>query len=255
MAMTAALGFAQNAPKDPSNATPGHPAEPGVLVVSVEPGSPAEKAGIARGDIILDVNGTAVNSQADMRQAVVSHQTGDAITLKVRHGDAEKTVSVALGAKDGRAYMGVLLFPEGQEHTGMRDNAGSDWSLLSSQGAIVARVASGGPADKAGLKRGDVILSVDGVPVDANHSLSFLVQEKKSGDTITLSVQSGWPQTDKSPKDMKVTLGSSPDKKGAWLGVSYREGFPIADLMMPWDGQNGFAVPGFAIPEPSTPSM
>ena len=255
MAMTAALGFAQNAPKDTSNATPGYPSEPGVLVVSVESGSPAEKAGIARGDIILEVNGAAVNTQADVRKAVTSHKEGEAITLKVRHGDTEKTVAVALGARDGRAYMGVLLFPEEQERMGMRDNAERDWPWLSSQGAIVARVASGGPADKAGLKRGDVILSVDRVSVGTDHSLSSLIQQKRSGDTVMLSVQSGRPQADKGPRDVKVTLGSSPDKKGAWLGVSYREGFPIADLMIPRDGQPDFAMPGLMAPELSAPSV
>jgi S1-C subfamily serine protease len=252
LAMTAALGFSQSAPKDSSNATPGHPSQPGVLVVSVQSGSPAEKAGIARGDIILDVNGTAVNTQADMRQAVASHKAGDTITLKVRHGDAEKTLTVALGAMEGHAYVGVLLFPEGQERMGMRDNTNKDWPWIS-QGVIVARVASGSPADKAGLKRGDVILSVDGVFVDTDHSLSALIQQKKSGDTVTLSVQSGWPQTDKGPRDVKVTLGNSPDKKVAWLGVSYREGFPVADLIMPWDGQRGFMVPDFTMPGLTAP--
>lgn len=255
MAMTAALGFAQSAPKDTSNAIPGHPSEPGVVVVFVESGSPAEKAGIARGDIILDVNGAAVNTQADIRKAVASHKEGDAITLKVRHGDTEKTMSVALGSRDGHAYMGVLLFHEGRERIGMRDKADKDWPWVSSQGVIVARVVSGGPADKAGLKRGDVILSVDGVAVDVDHKLSSLIQEKKSGDTVTLSVESGLPQTDKGPNDMKVTLGSSPDKKGAWLGVSYREGFPLADLVMPWDGQRGLAMPGFAMPELRVPGL
>jgi S1-C subfamily serine protease len=241
MAMTATLGFSQNAAKDTSNATLGHPSEPGALVVSVEPGSPAQKTGIARGDIILDVNGITVDTQADVRKAVVSHKEGDVISMKVRHGDAEKTISVTLGAKDGRAYMGVLLLPDGQERIGMRNSSNKDQSLLSSQGAFVALVASGSPADKAGLKKGDMILSVDGTLLDAEHNLSSLIQQKKSGDTVTLSVQSDWPQADKSARNVKVTLGSSPDKKGAWLGVSYREGFPIASSD---EAGGGFVSPG-----------
>jgi len=51
MAATAALGFSQSALKVASNGAFGVSSEPGVLVISVEPGSPAEKAGIARGDV------------------------------------------------------------------------------------------------------------------------------------------------------------------------------------------------------------
>jgi S1-C subfamily serine protease len=255
MAATAALGFSQGALKDTSNGAPVVPSDPGVLVISVESGSPAEKAGIARGDIIMDVNGAAVNTPADTRAAVASHKTGDAITLKVRHGDADKTVSVSLGARDGQAYLGVLLLPDGQGRMGMRDGMGQNWPWLSSQGAIVSHVASKSPADKAGLKQGDVILSVDGVSVNADNNLSSLIQQKKSGDTITLAVQSSGPQGDKSPRDVKVTLGSSPNTKGAWLGVSYREGSPIAELMKPWDGQGGFQVPSFTMPEAIVPDL
>ncbi len=225
---TAALGFSQSA----SDANPGHPSEPGVLVVSVEPGSPAEKAGVVRGDIITDVNGAAVNSQADIRQAIASHKQGDTLSVKVRHGDENKTLSVALGEKNGRPYMGLLLFPEGQGRLGMRRGNEQGWPWATSQGAIVARVASGGPADKAGIKKGDVILSVDGVQVDTDHGLSALIQDKKVGDTVTLSVKARTEPADKAPRDLKVTLGSTPDKKRPWLGVEYRQGFPAA--FMPW---------------------
>jgi len=227
---TAALGFSQSA----SDANPGHPSEPGVLVISVEPGSPAEKAGVVRGDIITEVNGAAVNRLADIRQAIASHKQGDLLSVKVRHGDENKTLSVSLGEKNGRPYMGLLLFPEGQGRFGMRGGNDHGWPWTLSEGALVARVTSGGPADKAGIKRGDIILSVDGVPVDADHGLSALIQDKKIGDTITLSIRARTAPADTAPRDLKVTLGSTPDKKRPWLGVAYRQGFPGA--FMPGSG-------------------
>jgi S1-C subfamily serine protease len=255
MATTAVMGFSQNALEDPMNGDSGRLPGPGVLVVSVVSGSPAEKAGVTRGDVIMEINGVVVNTQAETRHAVDSHKAGDTITLKLRHGDAEKTLSVALGSRDGRAYMGVLLFPVGGERLGMMGNASRNWSWLASQGAVVSHVSSGSPADKAGLKSGDLILSVDGISVDANHHLSSLIHQRKSGETITLSVQSGWPQSDKGPRDMRVMLGHNPDGNEAWLGVSYRVGSPIADLMRAWDGRNGFGGPGFAMPEPTMPGL
>jgi len=229
LASTAALGFSQSA----SGTNPGRPSEPGVLVISVQAGSPAEKAGLARGDIILDINGSAVNSQRDVREAISSHKQGETISFAVRHGDAQKTLSVVLGEKNGRVYAGLLLLPDERERTGMMGPGREILPGELREGAFVASVASGGPADKAGIKRGDIILSVDGVQIDADHSLSSLIQDKKIGDTVTLTVKSRQEQADKAPRELKVMLGSTPDKKKPWLGVEYRMGFPAA-FLAPW---------------------
>lgn len=221
LAGAAALGFSQAA----SDSTLGHPSEPGVLVVSVQSGSPAQTAGVVRGDIITEINGAAVNSPREVEQAIDSRKQGDTLQVKVRHGDEQKTLSVALGERSGRPYMGVLLFPEEHWRFGMRAPRGRGWPWSFTEGALVTRVASGGPADKAGIRRGDVILSVDGTKVDNDHSLSSLIQEKKTGDVVTLSVTAAGQAPGK-PHDVKVTLGTSPDKKTAWLGIEYREPAP-----------------------------
>jgi S1-C subfamily serine protease len=256
LASTAALGFSQSA-QGSSNANPGHPSEPGALVISVLAGSPAQKAGLARGDIILDVNGSAVNSQRDVRDAITAHKKGETVSVTVRHGDAQKTLSVALGERDGRAYLGVLLLPDRPERTGMLGPGREERLQAFSQGALVAGVASGGPADKAGIRRGDVILSVDGVDVSADHNLSALIQDRKIGDTVTLSVTSLRGPSEKAPREVKVTLGSTPDKKKPWLGVEYRMGFPTA-FLAPWGEQPPAAdlqMPGLGGAQPDMPAL
>ena len=228
-AATAAFGFSQSQ----TNTTPGNPSESGVLVISVETGSPAETAGIVRGDIIANVDAVPVNTPSDVRQTVAQHKKGDTIQVQVRHGDAQKTLSVTLGEKNGHVFMGVLLLPEARARTGMLgpQNRVPPWAL--SGGAFVARVVSGGPADKAGIRRGDVILSVDGMQVDDDHSLTALIQEKRIGDSVTLSVKGLKESLDKA-REVKVTLGTNPDTKKPWLGVEYRQGLPMA--FMPWGG-------------------
>jgi S1-C subfamily serine protease len=75
---------------------------PGVAVVGVTPGSPAEKAGIrpfdpatgAPGDIIVAVNGKPVNSVQDLVAALEEVGVGGMVTLTVRRGNAERTVNV-----------------------------------------------------------------------------------------------------------------------------------------------------------------
>jgi S1-C subfamily serine protease len=208
-ALTAALGFAQPKAETSAAATaPSPAADAGVLVVAVQPGSPAQKAGISRGDIILQANGAAVNDTAELRQVLASRAAGDTLSLKVRHGDAEKTLTVTVGTQEGRPWIGVLplrMRDDGRFGPGMRGDDG-DGPQFPAEGVLVESVAAGSPAEKAGLKKGDLILSMDGTTVDMRNPLADLVSAKKAGDTITLSVTSRGQQK---PHD------------GAFLGVQY----------------------------------
>jgi len=255
LALTAAVGLAQGAPGSPSNQGSGHPSDPGVLVVSVQPGSPAEKAGIARGDIILELNGTAVNTPRDIRQTVAARAKGDTLAVKLRHGDAEKTASVPVGELNGHPYIGVSLMPDERDLRGMRGQA-PEAMRGPFEGALVARVTAGGPADKAGLKRGDVILSVNGTAVDADHSLTALIADRKIGDTVTLSVKPLRAAAGTNPHDVTVTLGTSPDGKKPWLGVAYTAGSPLAEYLLPGDEDVfGPGMPGMMPPMAAPPSI
>jgi S1-C subfamily serine protease len=234
-ALTAALGFAQSQPDSKTAAAAPSPADAGVLVIAVQPGSPAEKAGVARGDIILEANGTAVNDAVALRQAVAGRAAGDTLSLKLRHGDAEKTLAVTVGTQDGRPWVGILPLPgrgtgmmgggdfgygmrgRGDDGPGMRGEDGFG-AMFAAEGAPVENVTPGSPAEKAGLKKGDLILSVDGTTVDARNPLADLVSMKKIGDTVTLSVISRGQET---ARDVKVTLAKNPDKDAPFLGVQY----------------------------------
>jgi S1-C subfamily serine protease len=188
----------------------------GILVAGVQAGSPAEKAGIARGDIILEAQGAAVNSPAELQRAIDGKKSGDTLTLKLKHGDAEKTVTVTIGTQNGRPWIGLSLALGQMMYDG--NGPWTDIQRYDGPGATVTSVVAGGPAEKAGLKQGDLILSVNGTAVDAQHSLGDLVTAKKVGDTVTLSVQSAG----QAARDVKVTLGkSSSDAAKPYLGVEY----------------------------------
>jgi S1-C subfamily serine protease len=214
-ALLAVPAFAQQKPDaGPAAATP----DPGVLVVAVQPGSPAEKAGLARGDIILEANGTAVNDAADLRQALAGRSAGDSVSLSVRHGDARKSLSVTVGTRDGRPWIGILPLPGRGDQFAFGPGMHGYGMMFPSEGALVEGVAPNSPAEKAGLKKGDLVLSVDGTTVDGRNPLANLVSSKKVGDTITLSV-TPWGQ--QASHDVKATLAKNPDKDGAWLGLQY----------------------------------
>jgi serine protease Do len=77
-------------------------------------------------------------------------------------------------------------------------------------GVLVADVTAGGPAKKAGIQRGDVILSVDGRAVRSTGELRNVVAAHASGKTVTVSVM-----RNKQQQDIEVELGSVADNKDA----------------------------------------
>jgi hypothetical protein len=71
-------------------------ADPGVLLTGVRPGSPAERAGIAAGDVLVRLGGTGVRNLQDLAFALRSHRPGDVVEVEWRRGDATRTARVTL---------------------------------------------------------------------------------------------------------------------------------------------------------------
>lgn len=231
----------------------------GVLIAGIFVSSPADKAGLVRGDIILDIDGQAVNTYADLRSVLSQHKVGDSLKLTIQHGDAQKSVSVTLAAaqKNGAAnndaqrqtpvpnqqngklsslpFIGIVPAEVDEHGFQMRGGPGfgpQGRNNTSQTGSTIVEVASGSPAEKAGLKAGDVIVAVNDTAVDAQNTLQNLLANHKPGDSVKLTVASpsttngnGTNGSTSSQRDVTVTLGENPNAKGkAWLGVSVSNG-------------------------------
>ena len=83
-----------------------------------------------------------------------------------------------------RAYAGVSYY-------GIDAATAGEQNLDATFGAYVAEVIKGSPAEKAGLKKDDIILAIDGVKIGSSTSLGTLLGEHSVGDTITLTVLRG----------------------------------------------------------------
>ncbi len=199
----------------------------GILVGSVAADSPAAKAGVVRGDIILEANGKAVNQPAELGTIMNALKAGDTLTLKVQHGDQTRDLKVTLGDQNGKAYLGIApanVFEKLYDRFFGRGSKGGGAAPAALKGALVVEVVAGGPAEKAGLKAGDQILSVNGKEISGSNDLTAAIQALKPGDVVTLSVQK---KGETSAADVKVTLGTDPNKAGqAYLGLSYHPGRP-----------------------------
>jgi S1-C subfamily serine protease len=257
-ALIGAAGFAGPKQEEP---TPGTGSDTGVLVVKVEPGSPAARSGIARGDIILAIDGADVATAAEMLKVLAPMRPGDKVKVTVRHGDAKRTLTAELGESNGRADLGVYFEPPAAAGATPRPDerpapdarpaprpapdtrpgpgthpmprANPLPRILARAGAQITGVTTGSPADKAGLERGDVITAVDGTILERDDNLAEMIGAHKPGDTITIEVLG----TDRDSREVTVALGKNPqDASQAWLGVQYRMAFRIEGTT-PWTGR------------------
>jgi len=102
-----------------------------------------------------------------------------------------------------RGYMGAYLQP-------INDKLAQQFGLKDERGALVAKVEPGKPADKAGIKVGDVIVGFNGQPVESPNALTVEVVQQAPGATVTLDAV-----RDGKPMKFSVTLGSRPTDGGA----------------------------------------
>ena len=160
----------------------------GALVSTVEPGSPADKAGVKSGDVIVAVDGKPIDQSVDLPRIIGETRPGTAVALQVWRKGATQTLRVTVGempaekvaaaATDGEsakpAKLGVAVRPLSAEE---RKTLGVD------AGVVVEQVD--GPAAKAGIRQGDVILAFGAAKVENPEQLKKLV-DKASGNVPVL---------------------------------------------------------------------
>jgi len=161
----------------------------GALVTQVEPGSPGEKAGLKAGDVILKFNGEPVTDSGELPPRVAVVKPGTDTRMEIWRDGKAKTLDITVGKLDAKdavagvdddaldqAKLGVAVRPLTEQE---RQQAQLDGGL------VVGQVA--GAAAKAGIQPGDVVLSVNGKPVDSVAGLR--AQVAKSGKHLALLIQ------------------------------------------------------------------
>jgi len=161
----------------------------GALVSNVDAGGPADKAGLKTGDVIRKVNGQTIVASGDLPALIGQATPGEKVTLEVwrqgkreelsaKLGDASEKKAQAARADEsvGKGKLGLALRPlQPQE----RREAGVDGGLLVENAA--------GPAALAGVQQGDLLMGVDGKPVQSVEQVREAVAN--SGKSVALLIQ------------------------------------------------------------------
>ncbi len=176
----------------------------GVLVQDVISGTPAEKAGIKAGDVILAVDGKDVNAANEIQTIIAEHKPGDTVPVKIYRSGSTIERDVTLNelpdqnlasteenvnenedetpSENGQinvAKLGISVQPL-DEDTRKQANVES--------GVLVASVSPSGPAADRTLMQGDIITEVDRHEVKSPKDFAGTLKNKKTGDAVMLRV-------------------------------------------------------------------
>lgn len=168
----------------------------GALVGQVDPSGPALRSGVRPGDVILAYNGKAIAEHGELPPLVGETAPGTQVNLRIWRDGKVETVpvtvarlkpaadeQVAANAGDGAAGRGVLKVQVAALTPEQREQAGID-----SGGVMVVGVADG-PAARAGINAGDIILKVGDRVVESPEQLAGIAQKLPHGKPVPLLVQ------------------------------------------------------------------
>ena len=216
----------------------------GVGVTQVVTGSPAEKAGLRKDDVILRIDGENITSVRKLNRIVSELAPDQTVRVTVSRGGSEQELTATIGKRNNSSMVGDLLRGEpriwkwegplvnqgdlldnnddlavilgnsrriGVSTMELTKQLADYFGIADGKGVLVTSVTDDGPAAKAGVRAGDVITAVDGEAVDSPGDISRVINRKKDGD-VTLTVV-----RNKAQQTFRVT-----PREGGFSGTSGR---------------------------------
>lgn len=178
--------------------------EDGAYIDDVGEESPAEKAGLKEGDIIVEFNGKTINDAGDLRRFVRRAGFGSSANIVVMRKDEKKTFQVTLGKVPHapvvagmdlavppvvpyiRALGGSSLY--GMNLSDLNKQLGAYFEAPNGKGVLVEEVEKNSDAAKAGFKAGDVIVRVGKESVEDTHDIRDALHDAKDGDKAEVEI-------------------------------------------------------------------
>jgi len=165
----------------------------GALVADVSADSPASRAGLERGDVIVEYNGTHIDAAHQLPALVATTPIGKSVPVTVMRNHANKTLTVTVAEMPatvaGSTAAKHAATDWGLDVSDITPDLAQQFNLESRSGVVVTAVASGSPADDAGLQPGDVIREIDRRPVHNVEDYQRAVSEAKNGHQLLFLVQ------------------------------------------------------------------
>ena len=196
----------------------------GAKITQITTGSAAEKAGLKKGDIITKIDDKGISDHDDIATEIRKRKPDEKVLVTIKRDGKEQKVSATLGKTKGILYSngGTLTTPRGLDHF---DFGNSDMlrsygvvgrprlgiraqDTEDEKGAKVLDIAEESIAEKAGIKKDDVITEFDGKPVNNADDLSAAARDSREKPSIKVKLNRGGTAQNveiKIPKNLKTT--------------------------------------------------
>jgi Do/DeqQ family serine protease len=159
----------------------------GAAVTVVQPGSPAEKAGLRQGDVVTAMNGHSIHSSGDLRNRLGLTPVGEQVELRVQHGGATRSLRTRIAPPEEMAGGQGQAVPLLQGMTVVEIERGSPlYQRLQGGGLVVSAVESGSRAFQAGFRPGDIIYAVNRRRVQTVAEFKAALKSAERGFAVSL---------------------------------------------------------------------
>lgn len=191
-----------------------------IEVLDVDKDSPAEKAGLKKGDVVLQFDKEKVISPDMLAHKIRMHKPGDKVEIMIKRGTGTENIKVELGEYSDKYIMEEfkekfpilfspdkfklekIITPREKAFSFMRreknyigvylEEINRDLSkyfgVSEGTGLLIAKIVKDGPAEKSGLKVGDVIIRVDGKRIEKMIEIEEIIRQKKDDRKIRIEV-------------------------------------------------------------------
>jgi serine protease Do len=163
----------------------------GALVASVQDNSPAARAGVKAGDVITEYDGHKLAQPGDLSKLVAATAVGRQVPLTIVREGKTMTIEAHVARMEEPDQAAVAQNDEGKEPLGLSvetitPSVGRELGLADARGVVVRGVRDSSPAEKAGIRPGDVITELDHQPVANAADLKRLLAKHAKGAPVVV---------------------------------------------------------------------
>jgi len=170
--------------------------ERGALVTDVSKDSPAEKAGLQRGDVILSFNGQEIKDMRDLPRLVAATPVNENVKMQILREGKTREIRLAIGkmAEDGSGNLKQTAEGSSWDKFGMvlkeiDGGTAQQLGLEPGMGLLVTGVNQDGPAAEAGLLRGDIIVEANGKQTNDLHTFQAAAEQASKAGVLRLLIK------------------------------------------------------------------